>query len=102
MPMKRLIAANTKECLWIYILLILHDKPMHAYAIRTEIARRYGFMPGTMTAYKVLYLLGRRGLVTKTSAGRRKMYRITAPGMAALRDAKDFYQSRLRLFPESI
>lgn len=97
MPLGRLVTLNTTECLWIYILRILIDGPTHAYAIRPEIRQRYGFMPGTMTAYKVLYLLRRRGLVRKEQSGRRQVYRITPAGRAQLRQARDFYRSRVEL-----
>lgn len=96
-PISRLVHLNTKECLWIYILRILKERPTHAYTIRKEIEERFGFKPGTMTAYKVLYLLGRRGFVKKTTKGRRKVYRITESGRKALREAVRFYRGRVRL-----
>jgi len=96
-PLFRLEHLNTKECLWIYTLRILRDGPTHAYTIRKEIELRYGFKPGTMTAYKVLYLLKKAGLVKKTRHGRRKVYKITESGRKALADAVRFYKSRIRL-----
>jgi len=96
MPLDRLRELNTKECLWIYILRILKDGPRHAYVIRKEISQRFGFEPGTVTAYKVLYLLSKSGYVKKTISGRQKVYALTPAGRKALSDAIDFYKSRVK------
>lgn len=95
--LKRLVELNTKDCLWVYILRILRDKPVHAYLIRSEIEKRFGFKPGTMTAYKVLYLLSRARLVQKTQEGRKKVYRITPKGSQELAQAVKFYRERAAL-----
>lgn len=92
MPLKRLEKLNTQENLWIYILRILTDKPKHAYVIRGEIGERFGFMPGTMTAYKVLYLLSKDGLVKKAQDGRKVVYSITPEGRKALEGGIEFYK----------
>ena len=93
----RLVELNTKECLWVYILRILRDRPVHAYLIRSEIDKRFGFKPGTMTAYKVLYLLTRDSLVQKKQEGRKKVYRITPKGRQELAKAVKFYKERASL-----
>jgi len=97
MPLKRLEHLNTKDCLWMYILRILKDKPMHAYSVRKEIKKRFGFTPGTMTAYKVLYSLKTKGLVRKKIEGRKNIYSITQKGRNNLRKAIQFYRSRINL-----
>lgn len=97
MHLRRLEKLNTKECLWIYLLGILKDKPMHAYAIRKEIERKFGFMPGTVTAYRVLYKLRKAGLVDKENDGRRVVYSITPAGRRDLIKAIGFYRERIRL-----
>jgi PadR family transcriptional regulator PadR len=97
MHLKRLERLNTKDCLWIYILSILKDKPMHAYAIRKEIEERFGFRPGTVTAYRVLYKLRGAGVVRKTMSGRRVVYSVTKKGNQDLKKAVDFYRQRVRL-----
>ena len=97
MPLERLKLLNTKECLWIYILRILTDGPTHAYTLRKETEKRFGFRPGTMTAYKVLYLLGRLELVTKKEEGRKKIYHITPKGKTVLKEAVDFYKDLAKL-----
>lgn len=96
MPLKRLKLLNTKECLWVYILRMLSDEPSHAYTLRKEIEKRFGFKPGTMTAYKVLYLLSKSGFVTKKEEGRKKIYRITEKGENALKEAADFYKNLVK------
>lgn len=96
-PSERLRESNTKENLWMYVLRILKDGPTHAYTIREEIQRRYGFRPGSMTAYKVLYGLRKRGLVTKRAEGRKKVYSITAKGRLELGRAVSFYRRMLKL-----
>ena len=91
-PLDRLKKLNTTDCLWIYVLRILRDEPMHAYQIRNEITKRYGFKPGNVTSYKVFYLLNRSGLVKKREEGRRVVYEITDKGLKELKDAADFYK----------
>jgi DNA-binding PadR family transcriptional regulator len=97
MPLKRLKELNTRECLWLYILRILSERPTHAYAIRSLISDRFGFRPGTVTAYKVLYLLHRGGFVSKKASGRQVVYTITPKGRKALKDAVSFYRERVRM-----
>ena len=91
--MRRLRELNTRDCLWVYILRILADKPLHAYAIRKEIRERYGFTPGTVTAYKVLYLLRKSGHVQRRQEGRTNVYSITGLGRRDLEKASEFYGS---------
>jgi PadR family transcriptional regulator, regulatory protein PadR len=97
MPMKRLRQLNTTDNLWVYVLRILMDSPTHAYSIREEVRKRFGFRPGTVTAYKVLYLLGKSGLVEKRLEGRQKVYTITPKGEKALGDAIAFYRERAKV-----
>lgn len=96
MPFSRLKELNTKDCLWIYILRILAEKESHAYTIRKEIQKRYSFTPGTMTAYKVLYLLHRKGFVSQKKEGRKKIYSLTVKGRSELMKARKFYQGLAR------
>ncbi len=96
MPLQRLRQLNTTECLWPYLLRLLREKPTHAYTLRAAVEKRYGFRPGIMTAYKVLYLLERERYVEKTAEGRKRVYRITPKGRAALREASGFYAKLAR------
>src|SRR4030042_7045139 len=96
MPLQRLAELNTKDCLWVYVLRILQDGPRHAYVIRREISERFGCEPGTVTAYKVLYLLAKSGYVKKSVSGRQKVYALTPAGRKALREAIGFYKTRVK------
>ena len=90
--LKRLQKLNTTECLWVYILRILSGGPNHAYVLRRQIEKEFGFRSGTVTAYKVLYDLQRMGLVTKRKSGMKRIYDITPKGRADLRKAAAFYR----------
>lgn len=100
MPYNRLVKLNTKECLWVYVLKILSEKDAHAYLMRKEINDRFGFNPGTMTAYKVLYLLTLGGYVRTKQDGRRTVYIITDKGHELLKKASDFYGKQAKLLKE--
>lgn len=97
MHLKRLEKLNTKDCLWIYILGILKNDPMHAYVIRKEIEKKYGFRPGNVTAYRVLYRLTGMKLVNKTKEGRRVVYSITPKGRFDLKKAINFYKHLIKM-----
>lgn len=97
MHLKRLEKLNTKDCLWIYILGILKTSSMHAYVIRKGIEKKYGFRPGNVTAYRVLYRIIRQGLVEKTMEGRKVVYTITPKGRSDLKKAINFYKQRIKL-----
>ena len=88
---------NTIDCLYPYILKILSDKPVHAYVLRKEIEKRFGFRPGSVTAYKVLYLLKKEGLVEKTQKDRIKVYTITQKGRKELERVVGFYKRQIKL-----
>lgn len=87
--LQRLRREYTLGCLWIFILSLLAKRRRYAYTLRAEIARAFGFSPGLITVYKVLYLLQGRGYLaieSKTIAGReRKYYTITRKGRALLK-----------------
>jgi DNA-binding PadR family transcriptional regulator len=95
-PFERVAEKNTKENLWLYILRIIRDRPVHAYGLRAEIEKRFGFRPGNVTAYRVLYSLKRDGMVAKKTEGRRKIYTITGKGRKELAEAVEFYKNTAR------
>ncbi|MFH1237684.1 MAG: helix-turn-helix transcriptional regulator [Candidatus Aenigmatarchaeota archaeon] len=97
MPFVKLERNNTYDCLWPYILRILREKPMHAYVLRAETERRFGFRPGNVTAYRVLYSLRKKGYVEKTKDGMKQVYNITPKGKKLLKDAARFYRDRARM-----
>ena len=88
----RLEKLNTTECLWVYILKILSKGPSHAYVLRQQIRQQFGFLPGTVTAYRVLYSLQKLGLVKKHKDGMKRIYEITDKGMSDLKMAARYYQ----------
>jgi len=92
-PLNRLKELNTRDCLWIYVLKILADDKAHAYRLRKDIQEQFGFLPGIMTAYKVLYLLKKEGYVRTTREGRKKIYAISPKGRAELKKAACFYRN---------
>lgn len=81
----------TLENLWMYILKILLDREMYAYALQDEVEKRFGFRPGKITVYKVLYLLKKHGFVQvrkETVGGRvRKYYATTSKCRQELKKA---------------
>ena len=92
----RLVHKLTKENLWLYILALVCEKPRYGYEMRKEIHRRFGFQPGRVTSYRVLYALERGGyIVTKREATSkegpsRKYYAITHEGQGLLDRAEYF------------
>ena len=88
--LKRLKSKMTVELLWLYILSILKKKNLHAYALRAEIHKKFGFLPGNVTAYVVLYKLESRGFVKKKSSGNRVVYSIAPKGKELIKSAEKF------------
>jgi len=76
------------ELLWIYILSMLKKKPSHAYVLRAEIEKRFGFLPGNVSVYVVLYKLEKHGFVSPKTDGNRTIYSITSAGKELLKEAK--------------
>ncbi|NIO21827.1 MAG: PadR family transcriptional regulator [Candidatus Aenigmarchaeota archaeon] len=97
MPLKKLEKNNTYDCLWPYILRILKDRPSHAYILRKEIEKRFGFKPGNVTAYLVLYSLRKKGYVEKKREGRKQVYNITDKGKNILKRSIEFYKERAKI-----
>jgi DNA-binding PadR family transcriptional regulator len=60
---ERLVRKLTQENLWLYILTLLRQGPVYGYEIRRLIEERFGFKPGEVTSYVVLYRLEKAGLI---------------------------------------
>ncbi|MFQ6080808.1 MAG: PadR family transcriptional regulator [Candidatus Bathyarchaeia archaeon] len=92
----RLVKKLTKENLWLYVLSLLREGPRYGYEIREEIQKRFGFKPGQVTSYRVLYTLKRDGYIALKSEEPseegpiRKYYVITQKGENLLSKAKVF------------
>jgi len=85
------------ELLWIFILALLKKKPSHAYAVRKLIQEEFGFLPGNVSSYVVLYKLESRGFVSTKQAENKVMYSITPGGKELLKIAKKHLQQKLDL-----
>ncbi len=84
-PHERLKRKIEKENLWLFILSLLNTYGgMSGAEIKQELIDRYGFDIGSVTTYKVLYLLERGGYVGKIREMRRKIYSITPRGKQEL------------------
>lgn len=96
MALERFRRKLTTENLWIYVLSLLKEKPRYGYEIRNYIKERFGFNPGKVTSYLVLYRLVQEGYIAlkegkEASLGpRRKYYTITEEGKKLLGEAERF------------
>ncbi|MBI4896485.1 MAG: helix-turn-helix transcriptional regulator [Candidatus Aenigmarchaeota archaeon] len=95
-PSERLKRKIEKENLWLFILSLLLKRRSYAYEVRDAIKERFGFWIGTVTAYKVLYLLEQGGYVTSTTEGRKTYYQITQQGKDEVRIARSFLRTMLK------
>jgi DNA-binding PadR family transcriptional regulator len=97
---RRLREKLTKENLWLYILSLLSERDMYGYELRDAITERFDFKPGTVTAYRVLYSLKVKGLVTtkeeKVSGRKRKYYHLTNKGLEQLDRGKSVLSDILK------
>ena len=92
---RRLIRKLTVENLWLYVLSLLKKEPLYGYEVSRKIEENFGFKPGRVTCYIVLYKLQSEGLITSKKLGedgetQRKYYVLTMKGEKALEDAKEF------------
>jgi len=97
----------TIENLWIYILSLLEEEPKYGYEIYAEIRDRYGFKPGKVTSYLVLYRLVQEGYIVLKEERKgglgpaRKYYSITDKGKKLLTQAQTFLdEMQARVFGE--
>lgn len=96
LPFDRLQKLNTKDNLWVYILPILKKGEIYAWQLQSSIEKTFGFKPGRITPYRVLYRLEKSGFVKSELKERRRIYKITKKGETELEKAKTFYQKILR------
>jgi len=93
---RRLTRKITIENLWIYVLSLLRDGPVYGYEVRDRIFKRFGFRPGKITCYVVLYKLEKENLISsrrideKSKGAPRKYYFITEKGLREIEKAKKF------------
>jgi DNA-binding PadR family transcriptional regulator len=96
LPFERLEKSNTIENLWIYILSLLKKGSIYGWEIPKMIEKNFGFKPGKITPYRVLYRLERTGFVKSKIENRRRVYQITEKGKEELKKAKNFYKEILK------
>ena len=96
-PLERLKKSNTKENLWIYILSVLKNGQNYAWDLPAIIEKQFGFRPGNITPYRVLYRLEEQGFVKSFLDERRRMYKITPTGEKELEKVKEYYKLILNL-----
>jgi DNA-binding PadR family transcriptional regulator len=85
------------EVLWVYILSLLKNGPSHAYVLRNKIQEQFGFLPGNVSVYVVLYKLEGRGFVSAKREENRKVYTITGKGRELLKAAEKEFKERENL-----
>lgn len=95
LPFDHLQKTNTKDNLWIYILLLLRKKEVYGWELPAMIEAEYDFKPGKITPYRVLYRLEADGFVESKADQRRRVYKITRKGREELQRGKDLYQNIL-------
>jgi len=96
LPLEHLQKSNTKENLWLYILTLLRQSPIHAWNLQSLIEENFGFKPGRITPYRVLYRLEKDGFVKSKTSERRRVYEITEKGKKELGKARSFYEKILK------
>ncbi len=82
------------------LLRTLRDKPMHGYEVMKSLEERFqGFYrPSAGAVYPALRSLQREGLVAVGGSERRKAYRLTPKGKAALRRQRAELEKQFRSF----
>ncbi len=85
------------EVLWVYLLSLLRKEPSHAYVLREEINKRFGFLPGNVSVYVVLYKLKSRGFVATRREQNRVIYSITEKGENLLKAAENELKQKQKL-----
>lgn len=87
-PLLRLRRTLTVENLWLYVLSLLSKEKKHGYTVAEDISKRFGWSPGFITPYVVLYKLEEDGYISSKNDGRRVYYAITQKGKEILKEAR--------------
>ena len=93
---ERLRRKVTVENLWIYVIKILEEEPLHAYGVKVRLRDRFGIKVATVTVYAVLYKMVREGLLMVERKGETKVYRPTEQGLRALSEARRILEDVLQ------
>ena len=95
-PILRLKRSITHGNIWLSALSLMKSEKVYAYALPSQIKRKFGFSPSKLMTYFVLYKLEDEGLIRSSFSGRRKYYELTAKGSGALASAKKMLSSLAR------
>lgn len=96
-PVERLKRKVQKENMWFFICCLLEKRDRYGYEIRGMIREQFGFLAGTVTAYKVLYLLRKGKYVTLIEKDGKKYYHLTKEGRTQLRAGREFFATLRKL-----
>jgi len=87
----------------VLILISLAEEPRHGYAIADDIEQVTGERPGPGTLYGAIGRLESRGFIRPVeSDGKRSIYELTPPGIAALRERLQSMEAVTRLGQERL
>lgn len=89
-PLKRLKRKIEKENLWLFILSSLKEGKRCGKELKEMVEKRFDFLTGKVTAYKVLYLLESDGYVKSSKSGKRVYYQLTSGGRKEFDSAKRY------------
>lgn len=95
---KRLKEKTGIDLLWIYILSLLKKESCHPYLLRKKISDEFGFMPGNVTVYVVLYKLKARNFVNSKQKENKVVYSITKKGISLLKEAEKLFKEKTKIF----
>lgn len=95
-PVARLENSLTHGNIWLSALSLMKSEKVYAYALPSQIKRKFGFSPSKLMTYFVLYKLEDEGLISARFEGRRKYYELTSKGSKALAEAKSMLSSLAR------
>ena len=84
-PLERLKRKIEKENLWIFILSSLKKGNKCGKELKEMVEKKFDFLTGKVTAYKVLYLLESDGYVKSSRSGKKVFYKITPKGEKELK-----------------
>jgi PadR family transcriptional regulator, regulatory protein PadR len=93
-PVERLEEKLLKENLWIFLMILLSEKKRKRSELRSLVEKRFYFLPGQVTSYKVLFLLAQDGYVSRDE---NKRYSATDKGKKQLREAKKLLKNTVKL-----
>jgi len=91
-PMQRLADSISYANIWVWALALIKRQKMHAYTLNGKIEEEFGFKPGRIMMYVVLYKLENEGLLASKISKRRKYYVLTAKGRKELDAARKLFR----------